>query len=94
MMHKSCSRKNIANGVRLTRASIIMITSNLITEGYVIENGVMNLKNVERKEVKLQINKNKVFALGFDVSKHSGFPLVLLILTQVFYNFKNLNIMF
>lgn len=75
--HKECSRKNIASDLGLTRASISMITSQLIAEGYIEECGEQELKAVGRREVMLRVKKNVAYALGIDISIHAAAVSVL-----------------
>jgi predicted NBD/HSP70 family sugar kinase len=75
--HKECSRKNIATDLGLTRASISMITAQLIGEGYIEECGEQELKMVGRKEVMLRIKKKVAYSLGIDISLHAAAVSVL-----------------
>ena len=75
--HKECSRKNIASDLGLTRASISMITAQLISEGIIEECGEQELKAVGRREVFLRVKKNIAYALGVDISIHGAAVSVL-----------------
>ncbi len=62
------SRKEIAEKIGVTRAALTYITTELITEGILFEVGELVDGSVGRRQVKIDINKNYKYALGFDVS--------------------------
>ncbi len=65
------SRKEIANKLNLTPAAITLITTDLISEGILIESFMEQNNNRKgRKEIILEINNSKFAAIGIYISVH------------------------
>jgi len=65
------SRKEIAARLNLTPAAITLITNDMIKEGLLEEIGEeLNSSRVGRKEVIIDIRRNKFFAIGVNINLH------------------------
>ncbi|MGL5057803.1 MAG: ROK family protein [Fusobacteriaceae bacterium] len=73
------SRKKIAESLKLTTATLTVLTNELIEEGFVIELGALTEGKVGRKQILIDINKNSRFSIGIEISKNN-----------IYYNLINL----
>lgn len=65
------SRKKIAEGLKLTTATLTILTNELIEEGVVIELGALTEGKVGRKQILIDIKKDSKLAVGIEVSKNN-----------------------
>lgn len=63
------SRKKIAGDLKLTAATLSIITNELINEGIIIELGEVVEKKVGRKKILIDINKDAKYCLGLELQK-------------------------
>ena len=62
------SRKDIANKIQLTPASVTILVNELMQEGYIKESShVDESRNVGRKKVFIELNKNFKYVLGVNI---------------------------
>lgn len=73
------SRKKIAEGLKLTTATLTILTNELIEEGIIRELGALTEGKVGRKQILIDINQNSKFAIGIEISRNN-----------VYYNLINL----
>lgn len=73
------SRKKIAEGLKLTTATLTILTNELIEEGTVMELGALTEGKVGRKQILIDIDKNSRFAIGIEISRNN-----------IYYNLINL----
>ncbi|MGL4868563.1 MAG: ROK family transcriptional regulator [Cetobacterium sp.] len=73
------SRKKIAEGLKLTTATLTVLVNELIEEGVVIELGALTEGKVGRKQILIDIKENSKFSIGIEVSKNN-----------IYYNLINL----
>ena len=73
------SRKKIAEGLKLTTATLTILTNELIEEGTVMELGALTEGKVGRKQILIDIDKNSRFAIGIEISR-----------SNIYYNLINL----
>ncbi|MGL6065419.1 MAG: ROK family protein [Fusobacteriaceae bacterium] len=73
------SRKKIAEGLKLTTATLTVLTNELIEEEMILELGALTEGKVGRKQILIDINKNSRFAIGVEISKNN-----------IYYNLINL----
>ena len=66
--NKAMSRKDVANILSLTRATVTNICSNMIKKGIIIEKGEMKeKKRAGRKKILIEINYKYKHALGINI---------------------------
>lgn len=63
------SRKKIAEDLKLTTATLSIITNDLIKEGLLVELGEVTENKVGRKKILIDINKISRFSLGIEIQK-------------------------
>ncbi|MGL5056849.1 ROK family protein [Cetobacterium sp.] len=73
------SRKKIAEELKLTTATLTILTNELIEENLVVELGALTEGKVGRKQILIDINKNARFSIGIEISKNN-----------IYYNLINL----
>lgn len=73
------SRKKIAEGLKLTTATLTILTNELIEEGTVRELGALTEGKVGRKQILIDIDKNSRFTIGIEISR-----------SNIYYNLINL----
>lgn len=73
------SRKKIAEGLKLTTATLTILTNELIEEGVVRELGALTEGKVGRKQILIDINKDSKFIIGIEISRNN-----------IYYNLINL----
>ncbi|MDX8336129.1 ROK family protein [Candidatus Cetobacterium colombiensis] len=73
------SRKKIAEGLKLTTATLTILTNELIEEGIVKELGALTEGKVGRKQILIDINQNSKFSIGIEISRNN-----------IYYNLINL----
>lgn len=73
------SRKKIAEGLKLTTATLTILTNELIEEGVITELGALTEGKVGRKQILIDIDKNSKFAIGIEISRNN-----------IYYNLINL----
>ena len=70
------SRKDIANQVMLTQASVTILTGELISEGILLETGVIRTAGAGRSKILLNINYQRAYVLGVTIDT-TGIDLAL-----------------
>lgn len=63
------SRKKIAEDLKLTTATLTILTSDLIKEGLLVELGEVTENKVGRKKILIDINEKSRFCLGLEIQK-------------------------
>ena len=68
-MYGASSRKKIAEDLKLTTATLSIITNELINNNMVLELGEVQEKKVGRKKILIDLNEKARYSLGLEIQK-------------------------